>query len=951
MPAAATSGAVPTNTTGLGAQATPSPTQVGALVAAPTSTSAINVATPTPVSAINATSGGALAAAGQAQTSSNNTQLSAGTVGGGNGSLAVTNLYASNVVDTSAASAQSGLSVALAPTVLPGTPVPAGVTTASSGNTSAAGLTAQNNVSNTSTGIVQVAGANQSSVSLTSSSSVDVKDTAASGAASGQAWAVAAGAAGSPSGVATPDAMGGAPNTAPASSMGLTAQNSLSSTVTATLTAAGGPAAARPISLVGSEAASVNVVALAAATSGPACSAAACATGAAPAVLGGTPGAQAASGSASAQGLTAQNTVNTSANVAVRVGGQNFAPIQVIVDSITRIFNLGIASATSGDATAGSGAPAAGAAPAQTASSGSAQASAGRVQNTVDTGASAAVRITGDNYNPISIILNLTTNLVNWGAALARSGDAQASGSGGGTANSGAAAASGMQVMNLVNMWANASVEVDGDNYAPIFVHITFTTNIDNRGIGQASSGNVAAGDRSGTNGNPAGAVTTAVMSGSGSSNGSGSVGSSSKAQSGNSLAVSNSVVANITSDQLSSANGSKPIASETITQMLRNLPSGTWDPFVQQNLPPDSAPAVENGLASRSGDATGRGLESQVDITNRQLVACKDPTTVCLARNLASLSVVSQDSQTNPATVDPNTGGPGPGSVSARVADALANATPTPTPTPKPNTRGTTGASVSSGSSTTSHTTTTTTTTTTRARSTGSGGRTAVRAALPANGHYVLVDLWDQWPGRRLPPMPNARTHKPSVTNVTASIDNWPGVDELPLPELLSADATPSPVASAEGVASSSRLAADLQDFPAGEVEELAVMELADVDPWGPGPDLEALPMPGQSRLAIASAAPSDTATHLAAVTETEDPGVTPLKLSLAGLLAALGGLIGMRRGRLLSALLKLRSVRLPTWPGGLVHAPRWSAGAFGQHTQRALAILRLTLGILRLW
>ena len=100
----------------------------------------------------------------------------------------------------------------------------------------------------------------------------------------------------------------------------------------------------------------------------------------------------------------------------------------------------------------------------------------------------------GDNYNPISIVMDLTTNLVNWGAAWARSGDAQATGSGNGSASSGAADASGMQVMNLVNMWADASVDIDGNNYAPIYVHITFTTNIDNRGVAQASSGNVAAG-------------------------------------------------------------------------------------------------------------------------------------------------------------------------------------------------------------------------------------------------------------------------------------------------------------------------------------------------------------------------------------------------------------------------------------------------------------------------
>jgi len=117
-------------------------------------------------------------------------------------------------------------------------------------------------------------------------------------------------------------------------------------------------------------------------------------------------------------------------------------------------------------------------------------------------------------------------------------------------------------------------------------------------------------------------------------------------------------VVANVTSNQLSSANGSKPIAAATVAQMLQNLPSATWDPFVTRHLPADSAPPVQNGLSSRSGDGTAAGLQSEVNINNTQLVACKDPTVVCVARNLAGLSVVSQDSKTNPATVDPKTGG-----------------------------------------------------------------------------------------------------------------------------------------------------------------------------------------------------------------------------------------------------------------------------------------------------
>jgi len=916
----------------------------GSAAASPTvvATVAAASAPPLPVSAINSTSGSADAAAGQAQTTTRNSQLAAGTAGGGTGPLTVTNIHTSNVTDTSSASAQSGISVALAPTVLPGTPAPPGITTASSGNVSATGLLAQNSVSNTSAGIVQVGGANNSSVRLTSASSADMRDTAASGAASGQAWAVAPGAAGSPAGVAMPVAeAGGAAITGTVTSLGTTTQNNLSSTVTATLTTAGGPAGARAIALGGSQTANVGVVSLAAAASDAACTGAPCGPGggAVAAVPAGAPGAQAASGSASAQGLTAQNTVNTTANVAVRVGGQNFSPIQVILDSVTQIFNLGVASATSGDAVAGAGAGAAGGggAAGQATRSGSAQAAGGQVLNTVSMGSSAAVRVTGDNYNPISIVMDLATNLWNWGAAWARSGDAQATGTGNGAAVSGAVSASGMQVMNLVNMWADASIDIDGNNYAPIFVHITFTTTIDNRGVAQASSGNVAAGSPGTTGGSPQ-VRAAQTTTGSGQTTASGSVGSSSTARSGNAVAVSNSVVANITSNQLSSANGSKSIAAATIAQMAQNLSEATWNPFVKQNLPADSAPAPQSGLSSSSGDTGASGLQSQIDITNNQLVACKDPKVVCVARNLAGLSVVSQDGPSNPAIQDAN-GNPGPGDVSAVSGGSFANVTPTPTPTARSKSGASTAGQSSSSSSSASSR---------RSRSARSSGSSTFTAELPANGHMVKVDLWDQWPGRRLPPMPNALSNKPTITHVTASLDGWPGEAELPLPDL-TAGTAPPPIA-ARGL--SRRPAASLQDGSADDTDAFPVLELAAVDPWGPGPNLEALPMPGQVVPAFASAPLDNTIASVAPV-EPDDSGATPMQVGLAGLLAAVGALAGLRRGRLMSVLRRVRWLRLPTWPdvsGVSVPWPRWSV-VLSRQTQRALAVIRLTLGILRLW
>jgi hypothetical protein len=767
-----------------------------------------------------------------------------------------------------------------------GTPVPTGSTTASSGNTSATGLLAQNNVSNTSVGAVQVAGANQAPVSARSSSSVDVRDTAASGAASGAAWAVANGAAGSPSGVATPGVTAAvAPTSGAASSTGATAQTSMASALSATVTLPGGPnTTPQAVSVSSSQVVNVTQGGAAAAVSAPVV-----ATGA-----GAATDAHAASGSTTAVGLSAQNTVSTNANVSVHVAGQNFAPIQVIVDSVTRIFNLGVASSTSGDVTAGSGGSGA---PAQAVASGSAQATGAQLRSAVDLRSSAAVRVNGDNYNPIKIVLNLAANLVNWGVGLARSGDAQADG-GGGAATSGSAAAYGLQVVNLVTMWADASVDIEGNNFAPILVKISFLTTIDNRGVAGASSGNVAAGHVHGSTSTSSKSAASGSSTGAGQSTASGLVGSASKAISGDATALSNSVDAHVQSTQLSSANGSKPIAALTIAQMLRNLPPGSWDPFLEQSLPADSTPAVEAGLVSRSGNALASGLVSQVDQINTQLVACKDPRVSCVAANLASLSIVAQDGKTNPATRT-DSGEPGRGGVQARSGGALANATPTPTASPKTASGTRPSASVNGASSSSSAR---------GARATAQrshhGARLRQVADLGAGGHLVLVDLWDQWPGRRLPPMPNPRNRAPTTTNVSVSLEDSPAWSELPLPDPLSVGAEPvlqarPRVSGPRTSGGLSRLASD--DVAANDPEEFPVMQIVDVEPWPLSKNLEMLPMPSQALPPVASEPRSD---ELLISAEPDDAGVSPVELGLAVMLSVLGGLFGLRRRRLIGAL-----------------------------------------------
>ncbi len=64
---------------------------------------------------------------------------------------------------------------------------------------------------------------------------------------------------------------------------------------------------------------------------------------------------QATTGAATAQGLEAQNGVTTSATANVRVGGNNYGAIQVVVDTVTNIVNVGQAIAGSGTAGAQGG--------------------------------------------------------------------------------------------------------------------------------------------------------------------------------------------------------------------------------------------------------------------------------------------------------------------------------------------------------------------------------------------------------------------------------------------------------------------------------------------------------------------------------------------------------------------------------------------------------------------
>jgi hypothetical protein len=557
------------------------------------------------------------------------------------------------------------------------------------------------------------------------------------------------------------------------------------------------------------------------------------------------------------------------------------------------------------------------------------------VSNSVDLRSSASVHVAGDNYNPINIVLDLAANLVNWGVATATSGDAQATGAGGGTATSGAASATGLRAVNLVSMWADAAVDIDGNNYAPIFIKIQFKTNIANIGYAGASSGNVAAG-QPGSGGSSGGASSSSTTSGaSGGSGGSvSSGGTSSHAQGGNAVAISNSVNADVVSSQMANANGGNSITTTAVGEMLRNLPPGTWDPFVQQNLPDTGVPVPVAGVNSGSGNSTAIGLQTNIGATNGQIAGCADPGVSCNATNSSTMSISMRDLAYNPATKSDgsargsgqngkdNDGSFGPGGTSSESGFTGVNATPTPRPLASTGGSGFNDDSDGSGGGGVRRRTTFFTT-------------NAVVTEFGPTGHMVMVDLFDQWPGRRLPPMPNPVKTGVSSSNVDASLAYFPDVDELPLPMPSGQGDVSAPSGARGGVGQGLRrpVGGVSHDQGTGEDDDLyPPLELVMVDPWGNWPPIEALPLPVQV-FSAPSVATLETAVvpDAAATPLPPDNGAMPMQFDLAVFLSMLIAAlrVATRHGRELMAVLR-------SW--------------FDQR-RRAQILLRLASGMLRLW
>lgn len=345
---------------------------------------------------------------------------------------------------------------------------------------SALGATTSNLISDISTIAVTVGGSNEAPITATSENQRDVRDTGIA----------VAGTAPAPAGSVTPEtAVTGNTNAPVTGANAVTGDQTTSSPQAAAQCAAANAAAnkiegkadktlsvpsasGQPISInIGQQARVTNVGTSNGAsaaqaprasnggTSGPATGSGE--TGPAPAAQNAAPAG--GSAGADAQGLQSTNTVDNKAMVDVTIKGNNYAPINIAIKTVTTIVNNAVAlvqTAAGGDPTA-SGSTGAGA----------------KIANDVRLDSTAVVDVAGDNHSPIKIVLDIGAELWNKGMALV--------GLGGGSAE---ATADGLQVDNLLSLLGRASVHIDGDNYAPIDIQILLHNLIYNEGLAQAQS-------------------------------------------------------------------------------------------------------------------------------------------------------------------------------------------------------------------------------------------------------------------------------------------------------------------------------------------------------------------------------------------------------------------------------------------------------------------------------
>lgn len=473
------------------------------------------------------------------RTSLINSQTSAVDVAGGRGPATAVNLTSVVITDQGLAAGATGKSTAEGTTTTGDPHGGAGdqnpsQSRAGSGSVVATGLTALNNITNVSHAGVTVRGATDAPINVQSLNRVAIADTGAAGASSGDVLAtdrqdvVATGStiatsAALPNGRARTPRPPILPLLATSNSVtavGLAATNTVHSDFAGVALAP--VSLAPPVAIGLTQGVAVNATGLVAARSADTRTCVACAvpaptaipatahTAAMPRDLAPRSSTDARSGAVDAQGLAAQNNVATDANVSVHIAGQNDGLIQVIIESITRILNRGGADAWSGDATATTGSATEVAMDGRQdsilsmnkASSGNVDATGARVSNEINLRASAAIHVAGDNTTPINVVLHQVVDLASRGFVWATSGRAAADASrhansvtdgGSITAASGSARATGLDVRNQVYLAARISVDIDGSNYAPIYLEILQETDILNEGQASAVSGDVQA--------------------------------------------------------------------------------------------------------------------------------------------------------------------------------------------------------------------------------------------------------------------------------------------------------------------------------------------------------------------------------------------------------------------------------------------------------------------------
>ena len=505
----------------------------GSATPVPTRSASASPRAAAPAPRLASKSGDAVSSGSNSQTVLANGQVSGVETGGGKASATSGNIADGGVLDTGVADSQSGASVAI-----PAQGTSSGAS-ATSGSAAASGLAAQNTVVNSSTGSVQVAGKNHADIENYSVHETTVENVGQASATTGDAYVNY-----SSSRRKNNSSSAKGPRSEPISDTGSTGQTTVTGGTSSTTYVGGGVATTRatgdlttnakdgavkqqvasntgltPVPVSTDTAITVEheqEVELKSGGQAEAKSLAACATAkcnpTGAAAQAGAGGVSAATGAARASGLEAQNVVTTQGQASVNVKGENYGVITLVVESLTRIFNHGKAQSVSGRtqsveyavpasgtsdslASRGVSTPTGGGA-----QSGGADATGARLTNEVNLSSKASVKVEGDNHNPIELLLEMAVNLVNWGKASSTSGDAAAGGEGGragsSQAASGSSSATGLTVQNLVNLNGLATVDIEGNNYAPITVWLRFITEIENEGSARAKSGNVDSGDQ-----------------------------------------------------------------------------------------------------------------------------------------------------------------------------------------------------------------------------------------------------------------------------------------------------------------------------------------------------------------------------------------------------------------------------------------------------------------------